>query len=804
MSLPNRILWLTWKDRSHPLAGGAEVVNEAIAQRLVRAGAQVVFIVGGFDGGGAVEERDGYRIERVGNRFTCYYHAWRKVRRDYRGWADLVIDEVNTVPFFAGWYAGKKRRGVGMHDVPSSACQGEELEVRIPLNPSSQPSPLRGEGASDGMHRGAAAGLGNGKIPVILFVHQLCRQIWFYQLPWSVAWVGYLLEPLYLRLLSRFPAVTVSESTKRDLMRYGFREDRVSVISEGITLEPVDELCTNTPPSSLRSGYSSREENHTSASESSRESVTIPSLRKVSCTHEGRCSKALHPTLLILGAIREMKRTDHALRAYELARDVIPDLKLVIAGGNGSAYGQEVMRRIAASRHASDITYEGRVDEARKTELMRTSHVLLSCAVKEGWGLTITEANSQGIPAIVYDADGLRDSVRHGQTGLVCRPTPQAMAAAVVSLLSDHATYERLRRTGWEWSKAMTFDRAAEDFVAALSALLDPPMGDPTERSEGGGGFFPADPLSSYPLFLSDNEGSQPLADVDGMLRPAAAGLSNGKNSVPLVSVIVPTLNSAKTLERCLMSIRAQTYPAIELIVVDNFSTDDTMDIAQRLADKVYQQGPERSAQVNYGVEQATGQYVYKVDSDFVLEPTVVEECVAKMAEGYDAVVVHNTPDATISYLARIRKFEVDMYKYDLGHSAARFLRKSTYLAIGGFNPAITAGEDYDFQNRLNRAGYKTGFIDAEALHLGEPRRLYPHLRKFYDYGRDFVHYAQENKQESGQQLGFFRPVYFRNWRRFLRHPLTGAAFVLYHCAKFGAGGLGLVMSKLSSANKRA
>ncbi|HSX01872.1 MAG TPA: glycosyltransferase [Candidatus Saccharimonadia bacterium] len=266
----------------------------------------------------------------------------------------------------------------------------------------------------------------------------------------------------------------------------------------------------------------------------------------------------------------------------------------------------------------------------------------------------------------------------------------------------------------------------------------------------------------------------------------------------PLVSVIVPTRNSAPLLRACLQSIADQTYPHLELIVVDRDSTDDTKTIARQFTKHVYNHGPERSAQVNFGVEQATGQYVYKVDSDFVLEPTVVAECVAKAAEGYSAVVVHNSPDVRVSWIAKVRKFEVDMYKYDLTHSSARFVRRDVYQAIGGFNSAITAGEDYDFQNKLNRGGYRTGFVAAEALHLGEPKHFWSHLRKYYDYGRNFVHYQAANQDESKEQVfSFGRSVYVRNWRRFVRRPLMGLAFIGYNICKYGAGALGYARQKL-------
>lgn len=264
-----------------------------------------------------------------------------------------------------------------------------------------------------------------------------------------------------------------------------------------------------------------------------------------------------------------------------------------------------------------------------------------------------------------------------------------------------------------------------------------------------------------------------------------------------LVSVIIPTKNSAEFLEACLKSITNQTYKNIELIVVDNNSTDQTKTIAKQFTNKFFNKGPERSAQVNYGATKAKGEYIYKVDSDFLLDKKVVAECVAKANEGFDAVVVHNTPDESVSWIARIRKFEVDMYKYDLTHSSARFVRKDVYKKIGGFNEKITAGEDYDFQNKLSRAGYKTGFVNAEALHLGEPTSFWKHMKKYYEYGKDFVNYQKMNSYESKEQLGLVRSVYWQHRIKFVQNPMLGSEFILYNFIKFGFGGTGYMIGTL-------
>ena len=119
------------------------------------------------------------------------------------------------------------------------------------------------------------------------------------------------------------------------------------------------------------------------------------------------------------------------------------------------------------------------------------------------------------------------------------------------------------------------------------------------------------------------------------------------KTKAPLVSIIIPTYNSMNTLAKCLQSIKNQSCDDIEVIVVDRGSTDKTIEIAKSFAVKFFVvANKERSGQINYGVSQARGKYIYRVDSDFILEPTVVEDAVQKSENGgYDAIYVPNISD---------------------------------------------------------------------------------------------------------------------------------------------------------------
>jgi len=362
-----KILWFTWKDRQHPQAGGAETVNEELAKRLVRDGHEVVFIVAGFPGCSSEEMIDGFKVIRLGGRYSVYWKAYRYYTKHLRGWADLVIEEINTMPFFTKLYT-------------------------------------------------------RGERTVYIF-YQLCREIWFYQLGFPVNIIGYASEPLYLRYLAKTGCITLteSESAKQDLIKHGFDPDFVHIFSVGLEIERLSSL-------------------------------------------EGM-EKYPEPTMLSLGAVREMKRTVHQIEAFELAKQDIPALKLKIAGSGVGRYFNDVQKMIQSSKYEKDIEYLGKISAEDKIALMRKCHCIAVTSVKEGWGLIVTEANSQGTPAVVYDVDGLRDSVQDNETGVVSiSNTPESLALAIAFLFHNTGTYEKLRSAGWQWSEDITFENGYTQF----------------------------------------------------------------------------------------------------------------------------------------------------------------------------------------------------------------------------------------------------------------------------------------------------------------------------------------------------
>lgn len=266
----------------------------------------------------------------------------------------------------------------------------------------------------------------------------------------------------------------------------------------------------------------------------------------------------------------------------------------------------------------------------------------------------------------------------------------------------------------------------------------------------------------------------------------------------PLVSVIIPVYNSQNTIGKCLESIENQTYPHLEILVVESKRSDDgTIDEAEKFNCQTFcLSDQERTAATNFGIDQAKGKYLYRVDSDVILDNDLVEEAV-KMCEidGFDAVSVLWSPDPKISFWAKVRKLEKDCYKYDTFHSGARFFRKDILDVIGNFNEGMVLGEDYDFYNRLIGANFKVGVIKPQELHLGEPRTMKDIMVKQYYYGKTLQSFLKEHKSVGVVQMLPVRRSLIVNWRKFAKNPVLTLGFVFYEFVYYSSSVAGFLVS---------
>ena len=263
-----------------------------------------------------------------------------------------------------------------------------------------------------------------------------------------------------------------------------------------------------------------------------------------------------------------------------------------------------------------------------------------------------------------------------------------------------------------------------------------------------------------------------------------------------LVSVIVPTRNNAATIERCLRSIRDQTHPEVETIVVDNGSSDGTRDLAQPLADEVLEAGPERSAQRNAGARAAGGDFLVFVDSDMTLEPEVLADCVRAARDGALSVVI---PERSFGegYWTRAKVLERDCYLGDETIEAARFFTREAFDRVGGYDEAIVAGpEDWDIHQRVAALGGRVGRSGAIIWHDEGRLRLRETMATKYYYGQSTSVYLRKHPERARAQLTVARPAFLRHWRALAARPHLAAGMIVMKALELGSGAAGLLVAR--------
>ena len=186
---------------------------------------------------------------------------------------------------------------------------------------------------------------------------------------------------------------------------------------------------------------------------------------------------------------------------------------------------------------------------------------------------------------------------------------------------------------------------------------------------------------------------------------------------LPLVSVVITTKNEEKNIQNCLISIQEQTYKNIETIVVDNNSSDKTKEISKKYTKNVYNKGPERSAQRNFGmIDKSRGRYVMFVDADMILAPYLIESCI-ECVKSNEYLALH-IPEVILgtSYFSKVRRFERTFYNGTV-IDGARFFDKKKFEEVGGFDENMSGPEDWDIDKKIKKIG-EIGLINLRANNL--------------------------------------------------------------------------------------
>lgn len=262
------------------------------------------------------------------------------------------------------------------------------------------------------------------------------------------------------------------------------------------------------------------------------------------------------------------------------------------------------------------------------------------------------------------------------------------------------------------------------------------------------------------------------------------------------ISIIIATKNEEKTIGRCLKSIRNQILKEVEVIVVDNYSTDQTTKIARNFGAKVFQAGPERSVQRNFGAKKATGKLLLFLDADMELEKNLLAECFKIAKSGKEAIIISEKVSGT-GFWNRCRALEKSCYLGDELIEAARFYKKGLFLRLGGYDEQLIASEDWDLHQRAKKMGAKIGRTKNFVIHHTQEFNPLASARKKYYYGRNLSQYL---KKHPGLAITQYQPVrlaFLRNIKKLAIHPFLTCGLFILKSAEYLGGGFGFIRGKI-------
>lgn len=390
------------------------------------------------------------------------------------------------------------------------------------------------------------------------------------------------------------------------------------------------------------------------------------------------------PTVLYFGRMEHRKGVDLLVQAAQqlLAKGLRARFRFVGGDTGSGPFGRSMRKyaqKLVAPKWANHFEFLPPVPRAQLGPLI--DHATLCCfpARWDNFPNALLEAMSAARPVVSTNTGGPGEIIQHESSGLLCDPTPESLAEALERALTDHDLRARIAANAPARIAQLCAPKDIINHFRAHTAGVDVPRGTPAEK--------------------------------------------------PLVSVIVPHYNLAQFLPETLASVRAQTYPNIETIVIDDGSTDPE---ALRLIDSlsepnlrvVRQENRGLSGARNTGLREARGELVLPLDADDLIAPEFVERAVGALAR-----------EPSLAYVtALVGYFRQEPGRFFGGwvplglhrdllpiHNCAgccmSVFRAAAVRAAGGYAEELTSYEDWDLYCALAERGERGAVIPGFLLH---------------------------------------------------------------------------------------
>jgi len=370
--MSKKILIINWRGLRDEKSGGAEFTTFNYSKRWVtRHNSEVIWLSPPPRKGISFENIDGVEFKYLGIPFKAnwyylilsfplfYFLVFCSYIIKYGRWADIVIDQSHGIPYLTSIYSKKK---------------------------------------------------------VVLFIHEVAGKIWREMYPRPISSVGVFLEKTMIPTYKKFDCITVSESTKSEIVKLGLDENNIRIIPSGIIVSkfPVEFI------------------------------------------------KESDLTLVYLNRVVKMKRTDLSIDVFAKINSLNPQSKLWIIGRGDEGYIDFLKNKCFELGVEKKVVFWGYIESSKKEELLSKAHVLINTSVKEGWGLVNIEANSQGTPAVAFDVPGNNESIIDGVTGfLVPEGDTDRMVQKILELKTPN---KKLYSDCVEHSKKYDWDSLSDQF----------------------------------------------------------------------------------------------------------------------------------------------------------------------------------------------------------------------------------------------------------------------------------------------------------------------------------------------------
>lgn len=265
------------------------------------------------------------------------------------------------------------------------------------------------------------------RVPVVLVVHHLFGSAAFQEASLPVAALTWILERPVPRAFRGIPIMAVSESTAADLRDRGMTDQEIVVVHNGVDLSHL--------------------------------------------SPDPQWAEFDEPTILYLGRLKRYKGVDLILRAAARLRSSGLRFRILVVGKGD--YADDLQRLHGRLELGDTVQFRGYVDEDEKLRLLRGSWIHALASPKEGWGISTLEAAACGTPTVASDSPGLRDSVRHGETGLlVPHGDVEALAGGLRTLLEDAALRRSMGLAARRFAEGFTWETSARQTEVFLEKRL--------------------------------------------------------------------------------------------------------------------------------------------------------------------------------------------------------------------------------------------------------------------------------------------------------------------------------------------